>query len=176
MPAFCSKSHTLYAASKLFRNIAEGAAGDSELFFGLGKATAGVSYGWFVMAKAKVSFDAVRKIGLALPGVEETTSWGFPTLKVHGQLLACVPANKSAEPNSLVVRVNMDDRAHLLEEAPDVYYITDHYAGYTAVLVRLSYINEDTLRDLLGMAHKFVTTKLKRSSSRKSKKTKRTTK
>lgn len=126
------------------------------------------------MAKAKVSFDTVRKIGLALPDVEETTSWGFPTLKLHGQLLTCIPANKSAEPDSLVVRVDIDDRAHLLEEAPDVYYITDHYAGYTAVLVRLSHINEDTLRDLLGMAHKFVATKLKRgSSSRKNKKAKR---
>lgn len=123
------------------------------------------------MAKAKVSFDAVRKIGLVLPGVEETTSWGFPTLKVHGQLLACIPANKSAEPNSLVVRMDKDDRTYLLEEAPDVYYVTDHYARYTAVLVRLSLINEDTLRDLLGMAHKFVSTKLTpRSSSRKSRK------
>ena len=40
---------------------------------------------------------------------------------------------------------------------PDVYYVTDHYVGYSAVLVRLSRINPDVLRDLLGMAYKFVT-------------------
>jgi hypothetical protein len=41
--------------------------------------------------------------------------------------------------------------------APDVYYVTDHYLGYSAVLVRLSRVTRDVLRDLLGMAHKFVT-------------------
>jgi hypothetical protein len=33
----------------------------------------------------------------------------------------------------------------------------DHYVGYTGVLVRLSRVNPDVLRDLLGMAYKFVT-------------------
>lgn len=120
------------------------------------------------MRKPKVNFDTVRKIGLALPDVEETTTWGAPTLKVRGKLLACVPVNKSAEPESLVVRVDIGNRAHLLEEAPEIYYITDHYAGYSGVLVRLSRIDESMLRDLLGMAHKFVTSKAKRGSSSRS--------
>ena len=53
--------------------------------------------------------------------------------------------------------IDFDDRAELLAAAPDVYYVTDHYVGYTAVLVRLSRVRQDVLRDLLGMAHKFVT-------------------
>ena len=109
------------------------------------------------MPKSKINFDIVRKIGLALPGVEESTAYGFPALKVRGQLLACVPANRSAESGSLVVRVDFEDRAELLAAAPDVYYLTDHYADYSGVLVRLSRITPDMLRDLLGMAHKFVT-------------------
>jgi hypothetical protein len=60
------------------------------------------------------------------------------------------------EPDSLAVRVDFGDRAELLATAPDVYYVTDHYLGYTAVLVRLSRVTPDVLRDLLGMAHKFV--------------------
>ncbi len=104
-----------------------------------------------------MDFDTVRSIGLALPGVEESTAYGFPALKIHGKLLACVPAHRSAEPGSLVVRVDFEDRAELLAAAPDVYYVTDHYADYNAVLVRLSRVNPDVLRDLLGMAHKFVT-------------------
>ena len=109
------------------------------------------------MPTGTIDFDAVRKIGLALPGVEESTAYGSPALKVRGKLLACVPTHHSAEPGSLMARVDFDDRAELLAAAPDVYYVTDHYLGYSAVLVRLSRVTQDVLRDLLGLAHKFVT-------------------
>jgi hypothetical protein len=108
------------------------------------------------VSKKTVNFDLVRDIGLKLPGVEESTAYGAPALKVRGKLLACVPSHRSAEPESLVVRVDFEDRAELLAAAPDVYYLPDHYAGFSAVLVRLSLVTPDTLRDLLGMAHKFV--------------------
>jgi hypothetical protein len=109
------------------------------------------------MPRSTINFDTVRNIGLALPGVEVSTAYGQPALKVQGKLLACIPVNPSAEPGSLAVRVDFDDRAELLAADPDVYYVTDHYVGYTAVLVRLSRVNPDVLRDLLGMAYKFVT-------------------
>src|ERR1019366_3592774 len=117
------------------------------------------------MPRSTINFDTVRNIGLALPGVEESTAYGVPALKVRGKLLASVPANRSAEPASLVVRVDFDDRAELLAADPDVYYVTDHYVGYNAVLVRLSRVNADMLRDLLGMAYKFVTRKAARERS-----------
>ena len=120
------------------------------------------------MPKSKIDFETVRKIGLELPGVEEGTAYGSPALKVDGKLLACLPVHRSAEPGSLAVRVDFDDRAELLAAAPDVYYITEHYADYNAVLVRLARVTPDVLRDLLGMAHKFVTAKAAHhSSSRK---------
>src|SRR6266851_9679780 len=111
------------------------------------------------MARRTIDFDTVRKIGLALPGVEESTTYGSPALKVHGKLLACIAVHRSAELRPLAVRVDFDDRAELLAADPDVYYVTDHYVGYSAVLVRLSRVNRDVLRDLLGMAYKFVTRK-----------------
>ncbi len=120
------------------------------------------------MPRSTLNFDAVRSIGLALPGVEESTAYGQPALKVRGKLLACLPAHRSAEPDSLVVLVDFDDRAELLAADPDVYYVTHHYVGHTSVLVRLSRVNPDALRDLLGMAHKFVTRKaVSRSPARK---------
>ena len=109
------------------------------------------------MPRSTINFDIVRSIGLALPGVEESTAYGQPALKVRGKLLACVPAHCSAEPNSLVVLLDFDDRAELLAADPDAYYVTEHYVGHTSVLVRLSRVNPDVLRDLLGMAYKFVT-------------------
>jgi hypothetical protein len=123
------------------------------------------------MAKSKIDFDTVRKIGLALPGVEDGTAYGNLALKAHGKLLACVPTHRSAEPGSLVVKVDLEDRAELLAAAPDVYYVTEHYVGYPTVLVRLSRVNADVLRDLLGMAYKFVTRKtVSRSPTRKHRK------
>src|SRR5467141_934026 len=109
------------------------------------------------MLRSAIDFETVRNIGLALPGVEESTAYGSPALKVHGKLLACIAVNRSAEPGSLAVRVDFDDRAELLAADPDVYYVTDHYVPGNWVLVRLSRVNRDVLRDLLGMAHKFVT-------------------
>jgi hypothetical protein len=123
------------------------------------------------MARSSISFDTVRKIGLALPGVEDSTAYGNLALKAHGKLLACVPTHRSAEPGSLVVKVDFDDRAQLLAEAPDVYYVTEHYVGYPSVLVRLSRVTPDVLRDLFGMAYKFVTRKTPfRSPARKRRK------
>jgi len=116
------------------------------------------------MPRSTTNFDTVREIGLALPSVEESTAYGSPALKVDGKLLACVPAHRSAEPGSLVVRVGFDDRTELLAGAPDVYYVTDHYLNCSAVLVRLSRVTPDILRDLLGMAHKFVTADTARRS------------
>jgi hypothetical protein len=109
------------------------------------------------MPRSTINFDTVRRIGLALPGVEESTGRGQLALKADGKLLACVATHRSAEPDSIVVKVDFDDRAELLAADPDVYYVTEHYVEYPSVLVRLSCINHDALRDLLGMAYKFVT-------------------
>ena len=111
------------------------------------------------MPKKKIDFDTVREVARGLADVEEASAYGSPAIKVRGQLLACIAINKSAEPASLMVRVDFAQRTELLAAAPDVYYVTDHYVNYPAVLVRLSRIHPDALRDLLGMAWRFVTAK-----------------
>ena len=78
------------------------------------------------MPKSTINFDTVRSIGLTLPGVEESTAYGSPALKLHGKLLACIAVNRSAEPGSLMLCVDFDDRTELLAADPDVYYVTDH--------------------------------------------------
>lgn len=76
------------------------------------------------MPKSKINLDTVRRIGLTLPGVEESTAYGSPALKVHGKLLACIAVNRSAGPGSLVLCVDFNDRTELLAADPDVYYVT----------------------------------------------------
>jgi pimeloyl-ACP methyl ester carboxylesterase len=70
--------------------------------------------------------------------------------------LTCIPTNKSAESDSLVVRIDLEQRAELLRQQPDLYYITDHYEPHSTVLVRLSRITRVELRKLLRDAHRFV--------------------
>src|SRR6266481_5987527 len=111
------------------------------------------------MPRKKIDFDTVRKIALGLSDVEESTTYRSPSFKVRGKLLAVIPIHRSAEPDSLAVSIDFDQRAEFLAEAPDVYYLTDHYVNYPVVLVRLSRIHLDALKDLLGMAWRFVTAK-----------------
>ena len=95
------------------------------------------------MPKPTANFDTIRKIGLALPGVEESVAWGTPVLKVHVKIFAGIAIHSSAEPGSLMVRMAPEDRDELISAAPEVYYVTDHYVQGNGVLVRLSRANAD---------------------------------
>jgi hypothetical protein len=119
------------------------------------------------MPKKALGFDAVRKIALTLPDVEESTAYGSPALRVRGQLFACIAINKSAEPNSLMVRMPIEERDALIAEQPDIYYTADHYAPYPCVLARLARVDPGALRDLLMMGWRFTSTLKKRPSRRR---------
>jgi hypothetical protein len=60
-----------------------------------------------------------------------------------------------------VVRVDLEQRELLLEDAPDTYYITDYYAPYPLVLVRLSRVNREALHDLLSVSRRLALVKTK---------------
>ena len=109
-----------------------------------------------------LTFDTVRELSNALPDVVDGTAYGAPALKLSGKLLACVPTNKSAEANSIMVRIDPEQRAQLLRLDPNIYYITDHYAPHPTVLVRLSKIGRRGLKALLRDAHRFVLSEQKR--------------
>ena len=111
----------------------------------------------------KIDFDTVREIALALPEVEESTIHGAPSMKVRGKLLTCPALHSSAEPNTLMVRIDFDRRAELMEAEPDVYYLTNHYVNHPSVLVRLSRIDRTALKDLLDYAWRFVSSGTKAS-------------
>ena len=115
---------------------------------------------------AALSFDTVRTLGLSLRDVVDGTAYGLPALKLRGKVLACMPANKSAEANSLVVRIDLEHRAELLREHPETYYITDHYAPHPTVLVRLSKIRRTDLKELLRDACRFVSSSIPKSAGR----------
>jgi hypothetical protein len=110
------------------------------------------------------TFKTVEAIGRTLPDVEVTTTWGQPALKVSGKMFVCIASHKSAEPNSLVVMMDLAERDVLVEEDPGTYYLKEHYLNYPCVLVRLARIRVDALRDLVTSAHRFVSAKMLRRS------------
>jgi hypothetical protein len=119
------------------------------------------------MPRKPLSFDDVRAIGLKLPDVEESSTYGAPALKVGKSLLTCPAINKSAEPDTIVVRISFEDRDRLLKEQPDIYYVTDHYVNYPSILARLPRISRAELRDLLGTAWRFVIERAPKRAPRK---------
>jgi hypothetical protein len=124
--------------------------------------------------KKSLTFDVVREIGLALPNTEEGTAWGTPVLRVNGTIFTGIPIHKSAEPNSLMFRVDFADRDLLIAEQPDVYYTAAHYENYPCVLVRFARIKRDVLEDLVRMSHRFSSGSRPRKRRTTSPKPKRT--
>jgi hypothetical protein len=106
------------------------------------------------------AFDIVRRAGLALPDVEATTRYdGSPVLKRGGSFMAGLATHPSAEPNTLVVRADYEEREWLVEDAPATYYLTDYYRKYPLVLVRLSHIEREALRDVLAVSWRLTAAK-----------------
>jgi hypothetical protein len=113
--------------------------------------------------KSAAVFDLVRAVGLTLPDVEAATKYdGSPVLKLGGCFLAGLATHPSAEPGTLVVRADLEDREWLLEDAPETYYLTDYYRKYPLVLVRLSRVDRDALRDLLTTSWRLTAAKARR--------------
>jgi hypothetical protein len=109
-------------------------------------------------------FAPVKSVGLTFPDVEAQVRYdGSPVLKARGCFMAGLATHESAEPGSLVVRVNLDERVYLLEDAPETYYVTDYYRTYPVVLVRLARVHRDALRDLLAVSWRLTVAKARKA-------------
>jgi hypothetical protein len=101
------------------------------------------------------AFDRVRRIGMTLPKVESSVKYdGSPRLTLGGAFLAGLALD--AEPDTLVVRYDLEERDCLLDDAPETYYITDAHAKHPVVLARLSRLDDAALRDLLTVSWKLT--------------------
>jgi hypothetical protein len=112
------------------------------------------------MPHQAVDFEVVRSIGAALPDVKDASGSRGTALKHKSRLLACEAIHKSAEPYTLMVRISIKRREALLAQNSEAYYLTDHYAPYPAILVRLSRIKRASLKELLTESWEFVRTEV----------------
>ena len=79
-----------------------------------------------------------------LPEIEPSTSYGTPALKVAGNAFIRLLDEKTA-----VLQCPSDQKVLLMEISPDIYFETDHYRGWPAVLVRLPVISDAELAERL---------------------------
>ena len=81
-------------------------------------------------------------------GRVEGTSYGTPAFKVGKNLFV----RQHQDGESLVVKIDHDQRSMRMKADPETFYITDHYLNYPWILVRLAKVEREDLRELLGDA------------------------
>ncbi len=95
---------------------------------------------------AMPTWDDVVAIGTALPGVEESTWYRTPSLKVAGKGFARLRAEAEG---GLVVMCELDEKAALLASGDPAFFTTPHYDGYGAILVDLERVDAGQLAELI---------------------------
>lgn len=89
--------------------------------------------------------DDVRELALALPGASERPSYGTPGFRVRDRLFARL----HQDGESLVLRMERDERELLARDEPRKFFWTPHYERHDWVLVRLAAIDRAELGELL---------------------------
>jgi hypothetical protein len=90
--------------------------------------------------------ERMRKAAADLPEVEESTSYGTPALKVRKKFLCRIK-----DPDTLVLMCPLEEKELLMAAAPDIYYETDHYRGWPAVLVCIKAVSDEELAHRLAL-------------------------
>jgi hypothetical protein len=112
-----------------------------------------------VAAKRKpgggLTWNDVRRIALAFPGVEEGTSYGTPAFRASKKFFTRL----KEDGQSIVVRIDMEEREILMAADPKTYFITDHYRPWPAMLVNLASAHESQVYRLLEQSWKAMAPK-----------------
>ena len=92
-----------------------------------------------------LDYDDIVTIALGLPEVEERLIFRQPAVKRAGRYMF----SPGHEPGCIAVKVGWDMRDRLLEQRPDLYFVTPHYEGWPGLLVRLDKLDEASARKLI---------------------------
>lgn len=110
-----------------------------------------------------ITFGEVTKIALSLENLEQSTSYGTAAFKAGKKLIARL----KEDGETLVVATTFEEREAMMDEEPQTYFITEHYRNYPLVLVRLSRVSVDVMRDLLKRALRVASTSPRSTRSKR---------
>ena len=109
------------------------------------------------MARKKLTIADAGAIAAALPGVSAGSSYGTRGWKVGKKFLM---REKERMDDVLVLKLaSVDEQEFLIERDPTAFFITDHYKGWPAVLIRLAAIDRRELAALIEQAWRAAATK-----------------
>ena len=96
-----------------------------------------------------MKWDEFVMIARQLPEVAESSSYGRPAIKVRNKFMA----GYNTQEKAFVLRLaSVEEQDFLIEMAPQIYYITDHYKGYPAILARPGKMTKKEARGRLERA------------------------
>jgi hypothetical protein len=87
----------------------------------------------------------VRRIVMALPDVAEGVCHGTPAFYLRKKLMLRLRDDFE----TLVVRLPIQERDHLIKTEPHIFSVTDHYRNYPAILVSLPHVSLTRLAKLI---------------------------
>ncbi len=101
------------------------------------------------------TYDDVRRLALAFPGVIEGQAYGGPSLHVGRKFLGRLREDRE----TFVLKINPAGRESLLEKMPDAFFLTDHYRPHPLVLVNLLAVTTPVLGRLIEEAWRMLASK-----------------
>jgi hypothetical protein len=110
------------------------------------------------------TYNEIRRIALALPGVSEGNAYGGPSLHLGRKFLGRLKEGSE----TLVLKIHPSRRDALLESQPDAFFLTEHYRPYPYVLVNLLVVDALALQPLIEQAWRMVASKRAISAYEKS--------
>ena len=92
--------------------------------------------------RIREALDDIVPFAVKLPEAVETTSYGMPAIKRGKRWVFGLRKDNV----TLSMRCSFEERARLMAAHPDIFFITDHYLNYPAVVVNLANATKPILR------------------------------
>ena len=96
-----------------------------------------------------MKWEQLRKLARELPEVVDAPWYGTPALKVRGKGFVRLKENRRSV---VLLLESVDEQEWLIRARPEIYFITEHYRGWPAVLARLSKLSVTECRMRLERA------------------------
>lgn len=100
------------------------------------------------LPRGGITHAAFLQLGLALPAVEKSTSYGTHAPKAKGKLIARL----KEDGQTVVLRSSWEAREERMAVYPEAFYLTEHYRKHPWVLMRLATASESLAAAALAHA------------------------
>ena len=102
-----------------------------------------------------LSISEIRELALSLPGAEEVEHWGKTSFRMNNKIFAVIQDDKK----TLTVKTTKEERALLIQMAPDIYRFPDSFSDLNYVHIDLEFAKDEEVTKCIRIAWGYVATK-----------------